>query len=410
MGGRAVTRALRVHLPRVGRVAQDAPDRGARPARRARRRGHAARIKAHGELHQRGPGLAVHREKLGDDRGLGRVGRDAARVARPIRVHAVAVRGVGPRQQQAGAQLGQPPAAHALGDQRALVLGHRAADLQQQVVVRVVAHRTVEELGGAAGARPLLQEHHLVHVVAGEAVGRRDEHAVDLAAFDGVAQAVEPWARQHGAAVAVVAEDVGGAEHPVLGGMRAHMRGQPLELLLNGLVVDLVAGRDASVDRYAHGTPPAGSGAPAPRSARVGSSPTAGGVGRPGPSAAGRSRSARRRAGPAKCAAAAAACSSPRRVTSPESWDAAAVRSPPRERGQFTRSRPVRVRQNLSFVIRPLSAPSPGPPVAGVWSRTTSACTRPSPASTWSPSPASCSNTPLLWPKSITASRVPWGR
>ena len=54
MGGRAVLRALRIDLARVGRVAQDAPDRRARPARPARGRGHAARIQVHGELHQRG--------------------------------------------------------------------------------------------------------------------------------------------------------------------------------------------------------------------------------------------------------------------------------------------------------------------------------------------------------------------
>ncbi len=100
-----------------------------------------------------------------------------------------------PRQQHAGAQLGQPAAAHALGDQRALILGHSAADLQQQVIVRVVAHRSVEELGGTASARPLLQEHHLMDVVAREPVGGGDEHAVDLAPLDGVTQAIEPRAR-----------------------------------------------------------------------------------------------------------------------------------------------------------------------------------------------------------------------
>src|SRR3712207_8807892 len=47
VGGRAISRALRIHLPRIGRVAQDAPDRGARPARRARRGGNTARSEEH---------------------------------------------------------------------------------------------------------------------------------------------------------------------------------------------------------------------------------------------------------------------------------------------------------------------------------------------------------------------------
>ena len=246
---------------------------------------------------------ASRASEVPDDGGLGRVGRDAFRVARPVRADAVPVGRAGPGQQHAGAQLGQAPAAHALGDQRALVLGHGAPDLQQQVVVRVVAHGTVEELGGAAGVRPLLEEHHLVHVVARQAVGRGDEHAVELAAFHGVPQAVEPRARQHGAAVAVVAEHVDRVERPALGGVGAHVRGQAPELLLNGLVLDLMAGRDTAVDRYAHGTPRAGSGAPAATPAPARSSPTPGGAGRPGPSAAGRLPSARPCAGSARCVA-----------------------------------------------------------------------------------------------------------
>ena len=305
-GGRAALRAVRVHLPRVGRVAQNAADRRAGPARHAQGRRHATCIEVHGEPQQRRPWFAVHGEQLGNDGGLSRVDRDAAWIARPIRVRAIAVRGADPRQQRAGAQLGEPPAPHALGDQRALVLGDGAADLQQQMIVRVVAHRAVEELGGAAGLRPLLEEHHLVDVVAREPVGRGDQHAVDLAAPHGIAQAVEPRARQHGTAIAVVAEHVGRVEHPAVGGMGVRRRGEPLELLFNGLMLDLEAGRDTAVDRYAHGAPPAGWRAPAGSPGRLGwSSPIAGGADRPGPNAAGRLLPPRRCAGRAKGAAAA---------------------------------------------------------------------------------------------------------
>ena len=57
VGGGAILRARGMHLPRVGRVAQDAPDGGAGPPRPAPGRGHAARVEVHGELHQRSPGL-----------------------------------------------------------------------------------------------------------------------------------------------------------------------------------------------------------------------------------------------------------------------------------------------------------------------------------------------------------------
>ena len=49
----------------------------------------------------------------------------------PLGINAVAVRHVrGPREEVAGAQLRQPAPPHAVGDERALVLGHRPADLR----------------------------------------------------------------------------------------------------------------------------------------------------------------------------------------------------------------------------------------------------------------------------------------
>jgi hypothetical protein len=89
------------------------------------------------------------------------------------------------------------------------------------------------------------------------------------------------------------------------------MGSQPSELLLNGLVVDLVAGRDTSVKGYSHGTPPAGLGTPVPRLAPERSSPTAEGVDTPGPSAAGLWASARRCAKRARRVTAACACCPP---------------------------------------------------------------------------------------------------
>jgi hypothetical protein len=153
--------ALRIDLPGVGRIAQDATNRGARPPRRARGRGNAARVQTGGELHQRNPRLSVHGEQLGHDGRLRRIERDTPWVTRSIRAQPIGVGRAGPGQQRPGTQLGQPAAAHPLGDQRALVLGHRAADLQQQMVMWVVAHRALQELRGTASPRPFLQQHHL---------------------------------------------------------------------------------------------------------------------------------------------------------------------------------------------------------------------------------------------------------
>ena len=121
---------------------------------------------------------------------------------------------------------------------------------------------------------------------------RGHDHAVDLAALDhGVAQAVEPRPRERCPGVAVVAEDVLVASSAQPAASCARMWDvQALELLLNGLVLDLAARRDADVERHPHWLAHAPSlGTPAPRSARMAAAPpTARGVGTPGPSAAGR--------------------------------------------------------------------------------------------------------------------------
>ena len=94
---------------------------------------------------ERHPALGVGREQLLHDGRGGRVDLDGGRVAGALRVQPVPVGGAGPGQQLPGAQPGQPPAAHPVGDEGALVLGHRAPDLEHQLLVRVVPRRPVDE-------------------------------------------------------------------------------------------------------------------------------------------------------------------------------------------------------------------------------------------------------------------------
>jgi hypothetical protein len=59
---------------------------------------------------------------------------------------------------------------------------------------------------------------------------------------------------------------------------------QAVQLLIDGLLQDLMRGRDPNIDRYAHGAPPGGGATEASVPDRP--TPTAGGAGKPGPSAA----------------------------------------------------------------------------------------------------------------------------
>ena len=207
-------------------------------------------------LHQSHDGHAlvgVPGEEITDHRRLRLVQPHAGRIPRAIRVEPIAVGRSCPGQQGAGAQLAQAAAAHALGNQRALILGHGTPDLQQQLIVRVTAHRPVEELHLRPMLLQLLDQEHLMNVVASQAVRRGDQDAIQPGTRRCVAQAVQAGAAQHSPAATVVAEDPLGRQGP------APHRGvgvQPLELLFSGLRLGLALGRYSGVGGYLHGGSP----------------------------------------------------------------------------------------------------------------------------------------------------------
>ncbi len=102
------------------------------------------------------------------------------------------------------ARLLQLAAAEPLAEDGALILGDGALDLQQELVVGVVRDRVLQEHHLGACATELLEQQHLIGVLARQAVwGQHDERAHGT-----VAQRVETGPIEPAAAVALVAEDV----------------------------------------------------------------------------------------------------------------------------------------------------------------------------------------------------------
>ena len=184
--------------------------------------------------------LDIAGKQLLDDGRLRRLDSDAGRIPGMIGVEPVAVGRAAPGEQAAGAQLRLAAAAHPLGDQRALVLGHRTTDLQQQLVLRIASHRPIQEDHLATGALELLQQHHELDVVARQAVRIGDQHLGDLAYPHRIAQPIQARAVERRPAAAVIAEDALARQHHTLA---AQMSAQPLELLLDGLRLGLALGR-----------------------------------------------------------------------------------------------------------------------------------------------------------------------
>lgn len=155
-----------------------------------------------------GGSVDVLGEDLAHDGGLGIVNTYSSWIARVIRFETEVKGSLGPGQQRSSFEPEQPPPAHPLRDQRALVLGHSSADLQQVLIARVVAHRSVEEFDGGAMLLELLDQQYLMDVVAGQTIGRGDQKAAEVGAGGGIAQGIEPRPLETGAAVPFVPEDV----------------------------------------------------------------------------------------------------------------------------------------------------------------------------------------------------------
>jgi hypothetical protein len=192
-------------------------------------------------------------EQVTDDGGFGFVQPHPSRVAGPLGIKPVAIGRPRPGQEGSGAQLAQTTPAHALGNQSALILGHGAADLQQELVVRVAAHGPVQEHDLRPVLLQLLDQKHLMHVVARQPIWGRDQDPIQPGTRSGVTQAIEAGSSEASATIAVVAEDAIHGHAPAL---PLGMGAEAIELLVSGLGLGLALGRNPGVDGYLHGDSP----------------------------------------------------------------------------------------------------------------------------------------------------------
>jgi hypothetical protein len=87
------------------------------------------------------------------------------------------------------------PAPAALQDFGPLVFGDHALNLEQEIVFRGAADRTVQENNLRTRAMELIDQEHLMGVTAGEPVRSMDIDALDMAASDGISQPLQRWAK-----------------------------------------------------------------------------------------------------------------------------------------------------------------------------------------------------------------------
>jgi hypothetical protein len=97
---------------------------------------------------------------------------------------------------------------HTFGNQAAFILGHRPADLDQQLIMRIATHGLINEFDLASASFKFFHKQHLVDIVTSQAIRGCHQHAVKGSIAYLIAQAIQPWATQARSAVAIIAKNV----------------------------------------------------------------------------------------------------------------------------------------------------------------------------------------------------------
>jgi hypothetical protein len=200
--------------------------------------------------------ISVPGKDLLDDLGFDRIQPDSTGITWALRIQNVAIRRRRPRQQGPAAQFGLASPAHPLGDQAPFVLRDGAANLQQELIMRVITHRPIEKLNLTAPALHFIDQQHLMHILARQTIGSRDQYQLKGAQRRMIAQMIQTGTIQRCTAIAVIAVHMFFSQVPI----RRHrdLGMQPAQLLLNRLRLLLATGRDPNVQCDFHDGPPEG--------------------------------------------------------------------------------------------------------------------------------------------------------
>jgi len=191
---------------------------------------------------------------LGYDRGLDRVNLYPARITRAVQIEQGAIGGAGPGPQLATAQFGLAPPSHALGNQGPLILRDRTANLQEQLIMRVITHRTLDKLDPTAALGEFIDQEHLMDIIAGQAIRGSDQDTFEGRHGGPIPETIEPGSVEGSPAIAVITIDVLFGDLPL--GVCRRVVAEAMQLLVNRLLLLLTARRDTDVESDFHEVPP----------------------------------------------------------------------------------------------------------------------------------------------------------
>jgi hypothetical protein len=130
------------------------------------------------------PLLQVAHKQVGNNGNLRWFQAHSCRITRTGRIDPEAVRPTCPGKQPTRLILLSSPSSHALGDQTAFILSHPSTDLEQELIMRILAHRSIHKLQLASCLLKFFHQQHLMHVIASQTVRGSNDHSIKGAAAD----------------------------------------------------------------------------------------------------------------------------------------------------------------------------------------------------------------------------------
>ncbi len=356
MGGRTTQARLKcmgatfIQSTGVGWISQDPSQSGCTPIGDSTGRENSQRVQVLDQSIQSSFFLQIEMKHFPHNGCFDFVNRHFGGIAGMIRVQLISKQWLGPWQQKSSSEFGLTPSTHPIGNQSALIFRHSASNLQKQLVMRIMTERPLQKFELTVAFLPLFHQQHLMNIIPSQTIWRSDHHAVNFPSRYPISQAIQSRPVQVGSADRLISKDIFRRQFPPF---LRYIGQQPFQLLFNGLGLSLMLSRYSRIDRYSHKAPPVPPASGFPRGnerfPRSNDRLDPSGLVHPNTLSLPVARSTVASWGPPHLSFSSVEAS-PDMV--------AEVRNRNGRRQWFRCSWPVRIKQNLSFVISPLKKPS----------------------------------------------------
>ena len=201
---------------RVGGIGQDTTNTGQSPAFFACWRRDPALIQVSCNLDQAYTVFQLLSKDFHHDRSFCLFHPYPARVARVLGVHAIAIRRACSGQQDACTVFTQPSTPLALCNQCSLIFGDRTTNLQQELVMWILADRPVQKFHLAVMLLQFFDQQDLMDIFTRQTVRCSHENQVEFATRCPIPQTVQTWTIESTTAETIITKDISIRELPAL--------------------------------------------------------------------------------------------------------------------------------------------------------------------------------------------------